>query len=42
MTGKSEREERRLVTVTLSGVDQRGEETIRGGAEVMLPSREGS
>ena len=42
VTGKSEREERLLVTVTLSGVDQRGEETIRGGAEVMLPSREGS
>ena len=42
VTGKSEREGRRFVTVALSGVDQRGEETIRGGAEVTLPSREGS
>ena len=39
VTGKVEREGRRLVAVALSGVDQRGEETIRGGAEVVLPSR---
>ena len=41
VTGKEEREGRRFVTVALSGVDQRGEETIRGGAEVALPSCDG-
>ncbi len=41
VVGKEEREGRRMVSIGLSGVDQRGEETIRGGAEVELPYREG-
>ncbi len=40
VAGKEVEEGRRLVSVTLSGVDQRGEETIRGGAEIELPTRQ--
>ena len=40
VTGKSVENGRHLITVALRGIDQRGEETIRGGATVVLPTRD--